>query len=260
MADDTDGPPVVPIPERVDRRLRLGPFPSARDALKFLCYAAVGAVAVPLVDVPGGLSVVGAGLLATLYKPDGQAWDERALSLLRWKYRSRREERMTGAGRQSPLLRQGLVRLAGADWVAVVRTGGAPLAYLPPAELARRFELYRDLLRGSDGRLAFLATLASIRAAPFLPPADRSLAADRDARAGYSELVALLCRRRYGRRVYFVLGGGEGGPDALARLEGQVASLLERLSGLGLRPVRLKDRGLLEAARRLGWAGPGADA
>ncbi len=253
LSDAPTGWPTVPLPERVDRPLRLGPFPSARDALKFLCYAGVGVALVPLVDLPFGLAVAAAGFLVAVHHPEGRPWDERALDVLRWKWRATSGGRMRTSKPRPPLIHSGLVRLGEGDWVAVVRTGGVPLAFLPPSELARRFESYRDLLRASDGRLLFLATLSSIRAAPFLPPEPGGDGPDRAARAGYSELVELLCRRRHGRRIYLVVGGRESGMEGVARLEGQVALLLEHLTALGLAPVRLKDRALLEAARRLDW-------
>ena len=39
--------PDVALPVAIGRRMRLGPFPSARDALRFLAYATAGAVVIP---------------------------------------------------------------------------------------------------------------------------------------------------------------------------------------------------------------------
>jgi hypothetical protein len=247
--------PVVELPEPVDRRLRLGPFPSARDALKFLCYAAAGATCGPLVNVGVGLGIAAAGFLAAIRRPDGRAWDEQLFEFLRWRWRTQREGLAVTGTRERLLLRPGFVRLASGDHVAVVRTGGSPVAYLPPAELSRRFEQFRDLLRATDGRLAFLATLVSVRPAPFVPDPGNRTGDDRAARDGYAELVTLLCRRRFVRRVYLVLGTEQTGVEALGRVESQVTSFVERLTALDLHPVRLRDRALWEAARRLGWSG-----
>jgi hypothetical protein len=259
MAPIEDGVPRVDLPERVDRRLRLGPFPSARDALKFLCYAAAGALLAPFLSLPAGLGVVAVGFLAAAWYPDGQPWDERALAALRWKWRTSARESAVTTRSGSPLVRHGFVRLAPSQYVAILRTAGTPIAYLPPAELARRFEMFRELLRATDGHFALLSTFASIHSSPFSPPAVPTTEPDGNARAGYAELVRLLCRRRLGRRVYFALGGSEVRSDSIARLEGQVASVVERLQAFGLRPVRLKDRTLFEAARRFGWSGPGSE-
>ena len=253
MATGPEGVPVVVVPERIDRRLRLGPFPSALDAVKFLCYAAAGAATAQLASLTVGLALVGAGFLAAVWRPEGWSWDERVLAFLRWKWRAAAGGIFLSGAPSGGGVRDGTLRLAPSDFVAIVRTGGAPIAYLPPAELARRFDLFRDLLRATDGRIAFLATLGSIRSAPFLPSFPGPRGADREAGAGYSELVELLCRRRFRRRVYFVVGLGSAGSNALARLETEVTSLTDRLTALGLRSERLTNRGLIEAARQIGW-------
>lgn len=255
MGLSEDGVPWVELPERVDRRLRLGPFPSARDALKFLCYAAAGAVLAPFLSLPGGLALAALGFVVATWRPDGLALDERALTVLRWKLRSGPQEVPVSPRVGGPLLRRGYVGLSSSEYVAVIRTGGAPMAYLPPAELARRFESYRDLLRASEGRFAYLSTLVTIHARSFSPGTAHASDPDAASRAGYAELVRLLCRRRLARRVFLAVAGGTTSPDSSAALEGQISSLTERLVGLGLRPVRLKDRALLEAARSFGWAG-----
>ena len=257
MAPTDEGAPVVVLPERVDRRLRLGPFPSARDAIKFLCYAAAGALLAPFAGVPVGLGVTALGFMASAWYRDGRPWDEQALAALRWRWRSFGRETSVTAGSENPLLRHGFVRLAPTQFVAVVRAGGTPVAYLPPAELARRFEMFRDLLRATDGHFAFLVTFASIHGGPFLPSALLRPETDAGACSGYADLVRLLCRRRLGRRVYVALGTSEAGAASIARLEGQVASVVERLAAFGLHPVRLRDRALFEAARRFGWHGAG---
>jgi hypothetical protein len=254
MPEPVDDAPVVQLPERMDRRLRLGPFPSARDAVKFLTYAAAGAVVAPFVSPFVWLPLVGVGFGIAVWHPDGQAIDARALTYVLWKARSL-SRGVTLTPQRSPVTRQGIVRLSPTWHAAVVRTGGCPVAYLPPADLARRFEMYRDLLRSTNGRLALLATTAPIRAAPLLPPSPSSKGPDDAARKGYAELVRLLCRRRSLRRIYFALASDSTGPEALAQLEGQVASLTERLAGFGLHPVRLIDRALQEAAFRFEWAG-----
>jgi hypothetical protein len=253
MPERFDSAPVIRMPERMDRRLRLGPFPSARDAVKFLSYAAAGAVVAPFVSPFVWLPLVGAGFGIAVWHPEGQPIDTRALIYVRWKGRSF----FRGAAltpRSSSVTRHGVVRLSASTHAAVLRTGGCPVAYLPPAELQRRFELYRDLLRSTEGRLALLATTAPIRAAPLLPFPPSSTSVDLAARKGYGELVRLLCRRRSLRRIYLALTTDATGPDALARLEGEVASVAERLSGFGLHPVRLTEQGLEEAAFRFDWS------
>lgn len=251
MDELVDGPPVIGFPERLDRRMRLGPFPSTRDALKFVTYAAVGGLLAPFTNPWVWLPVVGAGFAVSVWRPDGQAVDERAWAFLAWKVRTVNR----GGTRISsfPLVRQGLLELSSHRFVAVIRTGGTPVAYLPPEELARRFERYRELLRSMDSSFAWLSTTVPIRAQTVRPGIPQGDEAEIRAASGYCELVSLLCRRRLLRRVYLVLATPDASPEGIGRLEGRVSSLIENLSALGLRPLRLRDRALAEAARQFGW-------
>ncbi len=251
MDDQVGGPPVIGLPERLDRRMRLGPFPSSRDALKFVTYAALGGFLAPFTNPWVWLPVVGAGFAVSVWRPDGQAVDERAWKFLTWKVRSVSRRLASKAG--LPLVRQGLLQLPSRRYVAVIRTGGTPVAYLPPEELARRFEIYRELLRSIDSSFAWLSAAVPLRAQAVRPGTWEGGDAVGRASSGYSELVALLCRRRLLRRVYLVLASSDPSAEGIGRLEGRVASLIEQLGTLGLRPLRLRDRALSEAARQFGW-------
>ncbi len=253
MGEPEGGPPIIGLPERLDRRMRLGPFPSARDALKFVTYAAAGALLSPFASPWVWIPVVLAGFAVAVWRPDGRAVDERAFAFVSWKLRSVGPRGAVREATCSPLVRQGLLQLASHRYVAVVRTGGTPTAYLPPNELLRRFELYRELLRSLDPSFTYLATTTPIRSQAVRPGVASIVGEEAPAVSGYSELVSLLCRRRFLRRVYFVVGTLEADAGAIGRLEGRVANLVEGLGALGLRPIRLRDRALAEAARRFGW-------
>jgi hypothetical protein len=252
MELSADGPPVVPVPERIDRRLRLGPFVSSADALKFLTYAAVGAVLAPIVSPWFGLAIGVVGFGIAVYRPDGTALDERCATYLRWRWRSvGGTAGMRANARPGASLR--LLTLPSGDRVAIVRTHGTPTAYLPPVELSRRFDLFRDLLRTVRHGLAFSMELAPMRSEPVVPAAIDSDRGDSPAREGYRELVTLLCRRRAVRRVDLVLRTDSAGPGGIADLESRVVGLIERLSNFDIGAVRLEGRALADAARRWGW-------
>ncbi len=253
MAEAPDDPPVVSIPERLDRRLRLGPFASAREALRFVTYAAAGAVVAPVTGAYVWLAIVLVGFAVIVVRADGQSMDERALAFVRWGLREAAgsPKRMTFGAPHA--VRQGLLHVAGRP-VAVVCTDGTPVAYLPPVELGHRFERFRTLLRSLEGTLLFLVSAAPMSAARVRPPPRSAPDEESRARAGYTELVETLCRRRQVRRVYLALGAERMGMAGLAELELRVASLLERLTELGLHPARLRGGALLEAGRRWGWA------
>ncbi len=248
------GPPVVGFPERLDRTLRLGPFPSGRDALRFVTYAAVGACLAPFVPTYVWLGIVLVGFALSVWKPSGETAESRILRFASWEFRriggGRSMNSMQGVGS----VRRGHLRLRSGLYVAIVRAAGLPLAYLPSAELARRFELFRELLRGIDGGFALFASLAPIHARPFAPAEPAPAGAEGEARAGYRELVELIARGRSVRRVFVVVGSADAGLEGVGRLEATTATLLERLGALGLKPVRLRDRTLGEAARLIGLA------
>jgi len=253
MSATEDGPPIIALPERMDRRMRMGPFPTSRDALKFVTYAATGALLSPFASPWVWIPVVAAGFVIAVWHPEGRALDERAVAFALWKIRALdRRPRMKRYDPRS-LVRSGFLQLGPRCHLAVVRTDGTPVNYLPPDELTRRFELFRELLRSTDGNISFLATTVPLRSTSVLPASHPGLDAEAPARSGYAELVSLLCRRRLRRRVYFVLGSNEGGSDAIGRLELRVANLLDRLNSLDLRPTRLRDRALIDAASRFGW-------
>jgi len=255
--EESDLPPVVPLPERLDRSLRLGPFASGRDALKFLAYVAVGALLVPWIGVAGWLAFLVAGLLVSLWQPEGEGLDVRVARLVRWRLRSiGRGTRMT-PGRWPSGSPRSVVPLPDGGYAAVVRSGGIPLAYLPSSDLRQRFETYRELLRTVEPSLVLLSTRAPIHRSSFFPSEPSPVGSERTAREGYRELVDVIARRRFVRQVYLAITEPGTGPEVLGKLEHRVTALTERLAALGLRPLRLRDRSLSEAAERLGLAGPG---
>ncbi len=250
---DGDGPPRVAVPERLDRRLRLGPFPSGREALGFVTGAAIGGILALVAGPWAGVPVVLLASALTMARPGHEPLHERLGPLLRWTGRRlARGNRVTGPERASPTRRRSTVRLEDGRLAGIVRTGGVPLAYLPPDELARTFEQYRELLRSLDGSLAIVATSAPIFANALAPAEPAPVGTERKARDGYAELVGLLARRRSVRRVYVAVAVEGAGPEDHGRLESSIAALRDRLAGLGLRPERLRDRALEDASRKMG--------
>ncbi|HTW39992.1 MAG TPA: hypothetical protein VMF04_03960 [Thermoplasmata archaeon] len=253
METAPDGPPVVPVPERIDRRLRLGPFATAGDALKFVTYAAVGAVLAPLISPWLGVTIGGIGFGLSIYRPDGSALDERCATYFLWRLRSWGGHPGMRANAR-PGANPHLLTLPTGDRVSIVRTNGTPTSYLPPPELARRFELFRDMIRTVRHGFAFSMELAPMRAELVIPPAHAPGREDSAGAQGYRELVTLLCRRRWVRRIDLVLRTDSAGPAGIADLETRVSSLLERLASLDIGASRLQGRALADAARRWGWS------
>lgn len=250
------GPPRVTVPGRLDRRLRLGPFPTGRDALKFLAYTALGVSLAPSSVPLLGAPLILVGFVVAVYKPDGQAIDERLVVFLRYALRRRRSGASPVSRRARARIGEGsLLTLDDGRSASVVRTAGTPLAYLPSEELARRFDLFRGLLRSVEGELWLRADSVPIFREAVTPAGPSLTTAEEPARAGYSELVALLCRRRAVRRVHVVLLAGAASLDAVPRLEAVTHAVLTHLAALGLRAERLHGRDLRDAASRLGLEG-----
>ena len=246
--------PVVPLPASVERRLRLGPFASARDALKFVTYAAAGALLAPFLSPFAWLPVVGVGFAVSVWRPDGEAVDERLVRWIAWTGRRRQR------GPVTPIAREGspdrpFVRLGPGQYAAVLRLSGTPVAYRPPAELDRLFREFGAALRSSDGVLVLRVGTTPLTPERLLPRARAPPTAEGAAQAGYRELVTVLCRRRSARSVDLAMFSSGGGREVAAQLDQRARGLAARLDPLGLRVTRLRGGSLADAARRLGWKG-----
>jgi hypothetical protein len=246
-------PPSVVLPERLDRPMRLGPFPSARAALKFVTYCAVGALFVPLAGGLVWLPFLLLGLVASVHRTGEKGPDERILDFVRYRLRQRGVFVTNPAGIVGRA-RGPLIRLQSGSYVAIVETRGSPILHRPPREIEDLFAQYRDFLRALDGGCAFVATVTPLSAVAYEPVrrAGPEGCAPR-ARTGYDELVRLLCRRRFVRRIFFAFGSSNGSPSAVAQLEERVAMSMERFQRLGVGPLRLRGRVLREAAHRFDW-------
>ncbi|MCI4328271.1 MAG: hypothetical protein L3K01_02710 [Thermoplasmata archaeon] len=250
MRSDPD-PLAVALPRPVDRKLHLGPFPSARDALKFAGYASVGVVAIPFAGPGAVVPFALAGFLFAVHRREGRAFDDRFAGYLAWQWR-RRVRTPRGAGSASPAVPGRSARVGGGRIAAVVRTGGVPVAFLPTSDAVTLFEGTRRWLEGLDGSVYVVADAEPVRPGPFLPRGPGSTGTpEAVARAGYDSVVRLLLRRRRIRRVALVLWEGADRVGA-ARLDSRVAATEEALRRLGVETERLEGRALFGELRRLG--------
>ncbi len=245
--------PSVVLPERLDRPLRLGPFPSARAALKFVTYCAVGALFVPLAGGFAWLPFAIVGFLVSVHRTGEKSPDARAFDLLRYQLR-RGGVFSADTGGSEGRMRGSLIRLPSGRYVAIVEMRGTPLAHLPPSDMEQRFAQYRDFLKGLDEGCAFLATVSPLSAIAFQPSRRKGPEVPlTEALGGYDELVRFLCRQRYVRRILFAFWSVDASPESVSRLEGRVARALEQFQLLGVAPARLRATALREAALRFGW-------
>lgn len=247
------GPLVVGLPERVGRPARLGPFPSGAAALRFAAIASVGAVVAGLLTPLAWLPFLGAGLVLGVVRLDGRGLDDHLSEYLRWRWRRR-----PGRGVAGPVMDGrplgNVVAVGPSVRVAVLSTGGLPVAFLPRRETEMLFASFRDLLRGLGAGLFLHVGSRRVPPAPFLPRGGPGPGrSDADARAGYEEMVRLLTRRLRVRTVDVVAWCRKEEPDALAQLESRVQGLAGGLAALGLPVERLEGAALRRGLRRIGW-------
>jgi hypothetical protein len=253
---EPDGPVSVALPRRIDRRMRLGPFPSARDAVKFAAYAALGTIALPFGGPVAWLPLVGAGFLLAVYRPGGKGIDETASDYLRWQLRRRRPPR---AGRATGPVRaaQAWLKLPGPVAAAVVEAGGVPTRFLPPDEARALFARYRSLLRTVGGGLVLEIGLRPLEAGAYgIGEGAPVPGPEAAARAGYIELVDLLVERRRRRAVACLLYEPWSGAASAERLLERVRLLEEGLRAIGTEPERLTGARLRASVALIGWSGP----
>lgn len=252
MTDDGDRVLHVTLPEGFDRKSRLGPFPSGTDALKFLLIGAAGAIVALRFGVLLWTPFLAGGFLLSVHRTEERSLDERLARYVQWRYR-RRHHRGTAATPAAPGLIHPTGPVALPDEAVVLEAGGIPVAFLPPAEAARIFEVYRTLLRRLEGSLLLRVTSIPLTAPPFRPVNDpRGTRDERAARAGYLELIDLLARRRRRRVVRIRLVPPAGSAPTAAVAE-ELRLLSDALLALDI-PFRRMDTA--EIAR--GWRAPPA--
>jgi hypothetical protein len=250
-SDGLDRNGSIPIPPPLLRDPRFGPFPSARDGLKFLLIAALGGGVAAVAGALTWLPFLAGGFVVAVYRPDGWSLDERATAWVRWQSRSGE----TGArptpppGPGSPALKDRSGR-----WVAALEAEGIPVAFLPPLDRRRLFDGYTGLLRAIDPDAFVLVGSVPRRAAPVLPRPRGKPGPEATAAAGYTEMVRLLLRRRRARRVLLVVGSRSGGRAGLDQLS---TTLQGVAAGLDAMEVPYRRVSAEEIARRCPGIGEG---
>ncbi|HTT25925.1 MAG TPA: hypothetical protein VMH90_03030 [Thermoplasmata archaeon] len=253
--NDGDGTLLVGLPEPVGRRARLGPFLSGRDALKFAGVAAVGAVVADATTPLAWLPFLGAGLLVGSVRLDGKGPDVHVADYLRWRWR---RHPVTGTSPRSTVRdpEGTIARLPDGRCVAVLRSGGLPIGFLPSRDARVLFEGFRSLLRAQAHGLLLRMDAARIDPAPFRPrPGPDRGAGEGTALAGYRELIDVVSRARRRRQVDVMTWSDPGEPEPLHRLEDRVQALQGSLLMLGLSTQRLRGTALGQALTDLGLWG-----
>ncbi len=231
MTETDPGLPRVPLPDRLDRPARVGPFASGRDALKFLALGGFGALIALRFGALLWLPFLAAGLLLSVRRPEGESIDEQGAAYLRWRLAG--EEPARGEPPPTGRAPRRFGRWPDGGACAGFSTGGIPVAFLPSQEAERLFEAYRDALRGCDLELHLRVGRAPIRLVPMPAFPGGMGPEERAARAGYGELLELLTRRRRLRRVQLLLVAPSG-RASLRQLEDHLAHFARFFRAVGI--------------------------
>lgn len=250
--------PPIPLPRRLDRRMRLGPFPSAREAMRFAAYAAAGAIVVPVGGAIAWLPILGAGFLLCVVRPDGKGFDDQVGDYLRYRWRRHRAASRRAAPPPARRLGNGYLEIPGPFVASMLVADGVPIRFLPPPDARELFERYRELLRSIDlGFHLEVGSHALRSVAAFAPGSTPVRAPEESARAGYREMAKLLLARRRMRRVGVLLFEPGADPGAVDRLESRTRAFAHGLASMGVRADRLGGRALERAAEEMGWPSGG---
>jgi hypothetical protein len=218
-----------------------------------VCYATAGAVLAPLASPWAWVPVLAVGFTVCVWRPDGDALDERGLRWIRFQCQRWHGGAVMTRRPWTPV--QGSVaRLSTHARVGVVRTEGTPLAYRPPAELVVLFDRFRELLRATEGPLVIRSSTVPRPAGDVAPRTPAFSDGEEAARRGYAELALVLCRRRRSRRVEIAVFGAPDGREDSERLNERTRSLTDSLAEFGVRARVLADRSLGDAVRGFGWS------
>jgi hypothetical protein len=231
--------------------MRLGPFPSVRQALKFATFSALAVVAGSLFGPLWSVPLLGGGFVLAAYRAGGEGLDERAAARLGFSLRSRgRPLPHSGEAARGPY----------GSWVpgrliAVVATGGVPVAFLPPNDARSLFDHFRTLLNHLPEGVVIVAGVDPVHLEdlPETPSTPLAGSLEANARHGYAEMRRLLAQKRHHRRVLLALWVDARPAGAARQLDRSAERLSEDLRQMGLVPERVRDRALLRASTAFGW-------
>jgi hypothetical protein len=232
-------PAAIPVHQLSARRLHLGPFGSGLDLAKFLCIAAVGAIVAALSSAVLWLPFLGVGAMVALVRVEGRTLDDYALGYCRFRWRTSlaSEAFLPGPPAHRPRYGGDL----GPD--PAIRTGGVPIAYLPPADLQRLFEEWRSALAAFGRPIGCRMRAERFSPLPFLPSPARFEDGERGAVESYRELVRHLLRTRYRRVVDLTVWNDptDRHPNTVGR-EADLSELTSALERLGIPIYRISPK------------------
>jgi hypothetical protein len=221
----------IPVHHLAQRRLRLGPFGSGRELVKFLCIATAGATVAAVTSAVVWLPFLAVGATIALVRVEGQTLDDYALRYCRFRWRS--NAALRAATNAPPLGRS--PGESPHNSPCSIRAGGIPIAYLPPHELEHLFEQWRATLATLDRPFGCRMRGESFSPLPFLPASADAGGMELAALDSYRGLVKALLHERYRRAVDLTVWNDrtDRGSDAIG-LQTQIDELLGALERMGI--------------------------
>lgn len=213
----------VALPERLGRRLSIGPFQDPRDLLRFLLFAAAGGLVALLVGAWAWLPFLLAGLVLTLPRVEEESL---GVVVLRWvRFQVRARSRKGGPSRASPgrtgrlhLEETHLCDTLGRTWECWEATP-FPISGRGPAELLQSATHLLQALGSQGGEWGLYRLPEPWCIGAYLPPFDPALAPRELAlRRAYGELLREAVRGKHQVRLVLALAAPQGTAQA-AQLE-----------------------------------------
>jgi hypothetical protein len=220
----------IPVQRLSPRQLRLGPFGSGRELVKFLGVASVGAAVAAVTSAAVWIPFLAVGALLAFVRVEGRTLDDLALGYCRFRVRTTTGARAGAPPVPSQPASDGLEKGS-----ASIQAFGIPIAYLPPQELQRLYDEWRATLAGVDRPIGCRVRGERFSPLPFLPVPTAPTLAEREALSSYRQMVRLLLHHRYRRVIDLSVWNdpADAGPGA-SRVTAQLDALTSALHRLAI--------------------------
>lgn len=199
----------VHFPERLGRRMSIGPFEQPRDFLRFMVFASVGALVSLGVGLLWGLPIIASGALLTMVRRDEEPLLSHLLRRVAYCFSSSRAPPSLGH-----LTHFGWKDTWGREWRFYEHTP-YPIYGKSPEELLDTSMGVAKLLASTAGETLFFRETVPWDMGPYLPKIGRN---ETPAMIGYVALLAVASRGRYRSRLILGVPVSKGRTGSLATL------------------------------------------
>lgn len=193
----------VPVPERLGRRMTVGPFQTPKDILRFLLVGSLGLLFAVGFGLLAGLPFLVAALaLVAIRWEEASLWDhgERWLAYIVRRHSSR--SRLAASEEDSDTHTWGL-------WEGPP----SPISGRSPEELYQEARRWLQAVAGHDGELLFVRESGPLNVEALLPPPPT--VPERALWEGYARIVQETSRGLYRARLFLAVRADATGPSSI---------------------------------------------